>query len=472
MGDLAHEYDEHLTIHEAATVSVAGPMRADGLVPIHVIRPGLGRGKGRHLYEAKMLEEAAPNFRNWKMFMDHQAPEAKRAAGGLPRSIRDLGGIIKESWWDGTVPPDPERGHGQGAVVALCRPTPLVKQLIETDPALVEASISATATAVRPVQHGGQTAWLVEGLQPTGSVDWVSMAGAGGKVVQLAEALQESLTDEEEQREVMESMTDVELLAAIRARPDVYQHVLSEAGKPVVPPKPGETLNESTTTEEEIVNGVEALTEALATDEGKKLVTDLLESVVDDRVDARFKEVAAPKLAELVEAAMEEEREVITAEAEARAGRKLAIRDMRDAAHAQITEAKLPETFKVELRARYDLVEGAPTAALDVTDEKDDAGKVVKKADDVLKEAVAADIATKRQQAADIAPTTVRGQGPTSATESEETTEPELDEDGKPKAKKKVEEARGTGSAHSDYLFESAGVDLNEGLYEGIFPTV
>jgi hypothetical protein len=496
VSSLAHEYAEHLEIHEAASINVAGPIRADGLVPIHVIRPGIGRGKGRHVYEAKMLEEHAGIFRNWKMFVDHQAPEAKRAAGGLPRSIRDLGGIIKESWWDGTVPADEAKGHGQGAVVALCRPTPLVKQLIETDPALVEASISATATAVRPVTKGGQTAWLVEGLNPSGSVDWVSMAGAGGKVVQLAEALQESLTADDEAKEVMESMTDDEVIEHLReTRPDLYQQVIAEAKKakpkdesedePSDEEELGDTetddadeiarrkaakaktkLNESTTTEEEEVKiDIESLREALATDEGKQLV----EGLVEPLVDARFQKVAAPKLAELVEAAMEEEREVITAEAEARADRKLHIRDMKDAAHGQINESRLPETFKAELRARYDLVEGEPTAALDVADEKDEAGKVVKKADDILKEAVAADIKTKSDQHAEIAPTRVRGQGPSAAATVEETGD-EPDEPKKKDEKETITEAKTTGSGHFDHVLQEAGVQVDEHLYDGILP--
>jgi hypothetical protein len=60
-----------------------------GRVPLHIIRPGIGKGRGRHLYEARMLEEAAPTFAGWKQFLNHLSPEAKKAAAGLPRDIRD-----------------------------------------------------------------------------------------------------------------------------------------------------------------------------------------------------------------------------------------------------------------------------------------------------------------------------------------------------------------------------------------------
>ncbi len=229
-----------LEIHEAATT---GAIREDGLVPIYIIRPGVGRGKGRHLYTAQMLQEAVSQgrFKGWKMFMDHQSPEAKRKAGGLPRPINELGGIVKEAWWDPSVPPDPKKGHGQGAVVGLARPTPLVRSLIETDPSLVECSISATATSVRPMQHQGQQVWLVEGINPSGSVDWVSAAGAGGKVVSLMEALEESWTADQEAIELYESLSDEELLVHVRQhRPDLLEGLLQEAKE-----KPGDAADDT-----------------------------------------------------------------------------------------------------------------------------------------------------------------------------------------------------------------------------------
>jgi hypothetical protein len=460
MSTLAREYTEHCEIAESAVVGSAGPIRADGLVPIYVIRPGLGRGKGRHVYEARMLEENAHVFKGWKMFVDHQSSEAKKAAGGLPRSIRDLGGIIKESWWDPAVPADPEKGHGPGAVVGLARPTPLIRQLIETDPALVEASVSATATGVRPVQHGGQTAWLVEGFERRGSVDWVSLAGAGGRVAALAEALEESLTEEDMEMELLESMSDAELMEHLRkTRPDLARELAeSDAGDgDKGEKKPANKTVEETEEVEDVKTSLEVLTEALETDEGRQLV----EGLVAGEVDKVFKQVAAPKLAELVEAALEEERDLIVAEADARANRRVELRDLKDAAHALIEAARLPETFKRELKARYDLTEGEggekkPTPGLDVTDERDEKGA----------EAVEADVKAKQLQHSEIAPTTVRGQGRTA-------TEP-TDDEGKGKADKDKEKeseegaVTSTGSADTDHLFKKAGVEIDESLYDGI----
>ena len=184
---------------QEAIASRPSAMQADDTVLIHVIRPTVGQGLGRHLYTAEMLRENAHVFEGWKMYIDHQSPEAKKAAGGLPRSIHDLGGRIIESWWDDSVPA--EGRFGQGAVVALGHPTDgpalgQVKKLIEEDPELLEASIRAKATDVHEAVENGEQVWVVEGISaaPPGSVDWVTEGGAGGRVANLIEGL---MADEE-----------------------------------------------------------------------------------------------------------------------------------------------------------------------------------------------------------------------------------------------------------------------------------
>jgi hypothetical protein len=114
----------------------------------------------------------------------------------------------------------------------------------------------------------------------------------------------------------------------------------------------------------------------------------------------------------LVEAAVADERELIRAEARADADRQLTLRDMRDAAHKQITEAKLPEAFASKALALFEITDNGPTGALDVVDDVDDDGQVTKKAEVKLTEAVAAVIEEERALVASVSPTKVRGQGP------------------------------------------------------------
>jgi hypothetical protein len=464
----------------AASAAAGSPVRADGLVPLYIIRPGIGRGRGKHLYEAEMLERevAEGRFKGWKMYVDHQAPEAKKASGGLPRSIRDLGGFIKEAWWDPAVPPDPERGWGRGAVVGLAKPTRLMRDLIEDIPEAIGASISASATSVRPVQRGGDTVWLVEGIKPKGSVDFVTEAGAGGRVVSIMESLDEHELALEEGELLLEGGVGDDRLAdwLMEHRPDVIGRLLEAGGdgddelekvtKQLLPKFKGNrklaqmaakrklaARSQEARQEGEDVDPIEALREALETPEGRQ--------IMEGAVGEAFATIVAPRLSELVEAALEDERELIQAEADATAARQLQVRDLKDVAHGLIRESKLPDSFQSELLERYDVVGGRPTPELDVIEDVDDEGEVTKTAEDKLRETVEADISRKREQYASARPTQVRGQGEAKSAKPAAKAEGEEGE---------VKEAKvkSTGSARTDALLQEAGIEADDDLYAGI----
>ena len=120
------------------------------------------------------------------------------------------------SWSRGgipTVPADPKRGFDQGAVRGRVKPVPYVRELIEHDPELLEASINADATGVRPIRKDGQTVWLVEGIKrtPKGTVDWVTDGGAGGRVAQMLEAHRD-----DQEAALLEHMSDDEVQAYLK----------------------------------------------------------------------------------------------------------------------------------------------------------------------------------------------------------------------------------------------------------------
>ena len=415
--------DQGLSLEEA---TAAEERERSKLLPLHILRPCLGKGRGRHLYEAKMLQENAQKFSGWRQYIDHLSPEARKAAKGLPRSIRDLGGRIVESYWDGDVPPDEKKGFGQGAVVGWSLPTPFMRELAENDPELVEASISANATGVQPIMRDGRRAWLVEGIEDRGSVDWVTEAGAGGRVVALMEAAYE-----EDGMELLESMTDEEFIAYVE---EVRPHLLTEQSdgdgdgdgdedgdeeldamvaklmkkNPKLSRAQAETMAkqalkqqsvaEARDTEETDMGAItpEALQEALQSEDFRSV----LDPIVEERVKA------------LVESAVADERELIRAEARADADRQLELRDMRDTAHLRITEAKLPGAFASRAKAQFEITQSGPTPGLDVVDDVDDDGKVTKKATEKLQESVDGAIADQRELLAAANPTAVRGQGP------------------------------------------------------------
>jgi len=382
------------------------------LLPLHILRPCVGKGRGRHVYEAQMLQENAGKFSGWRQYIDHLSPEARKAAKGLPRSIRDLGGRIVESYWDGDVPADPSKGFGQGAVVGWSLPTPFIKELAENDPELVEASISANATGVQPVMRDGRRAWLVEGIEDHGSVDWVTEAGAGGRVVALMEAAYQ-----EDGMGLLESMTDDEFVKYVQeARP----HLLAEQDD-----GGGDGDGDGNGNGDD--GGDDDDLQAMIARLKKKGLSDKQAQAFAEQAVKRMSQEALladsdfqESLRKLVQEAVADERELIRAEARADADRQLDLRDMRDTAHRQIAEARLPDAFAEQARSMFALNEDGPTAALDVVDEVDDEGKVTRTAEDKLQEAVTAVIASQRELLASANPTRVRGQGPGAAAKRSE----------------------------------------------------
>lgn len=372
-----------------------GVFDARGRVPLHIIRPGVGRGRGRHNYRPDMLQEHGTIFPGWPMYQDHLSPAAKKAAGGQPRSIRDKGGIIKESWWDPSVPEDKDRKFGAGAVIGMVRPVKAIRDLIDDDPSMVEASISAEATAVEATVVEGERVLDVKGIKalreggrPGGSVDWVSEAGAGGAVAQIIEHAYDDPADLE--RDLLEGLTDDDFRAHLtEARP----HLLQTAE----PPPPQEV---------EVPITREELREALA-DLAKDEPATLVEALTGEEGGG------ADALRSIVEEAVEGERRVIRAQARADAMREVALARLDVLAERVITECNVPPIMKAKLRERFRLQEsGDPTPDLDIRDDIDaDSGDVTKTAAAKLREAIEEEAKSQRAMLAEAYPTTVTGQG-------------------------------------------------------------
>jgi hypothetical protein len=362
------------------TESVAlseGALGPDNTVTLQVLRPCVGKGKGRHLYEADMLAKNAHKFQGWRMYVDHLSEDARRKLGGLPRSMRDYGGRVIESWWDPNVPADAAKGLGQGSVMATVRPSFQVRPFIDDDPEAVEASINARATGVRPVKKGNEQVWAVEGIEDGGSIDWVTEAGAGGRVVSLLESAYH-----DGEMDLLESMTDEEFAEYVRGRRPGLIEALSENGENV---SDKDKTGQGSAPEPSAP--VEVLREALSSYEGREM------------------------LRSLMEADMREESDLIRAQATQDARREVELERMKAEARETIREAKLPEAFEKDLLERYDIVDNVPTAALDVVDEADGDGNVVKRASVRVRESVTKDVKRQRELIEAIDPTRVTGQG-------------------------------------------------------------
>lgn len=454
---------EDFKLSESAVVMEA--VQDDGTVLMHLIRPCVGRGRGRHLYKAEMLEANQHVFTGWRMFLNHLSDQARRALGGLPRDVRDVGGIVEESWWDPDVPA--EGRFGKGAVVGRVKPVPLVQELLRVDQRLVEASINATATSCKPGKIGSEKVWIVEGIEEKGSVDWVTEAGAGGRVAsimealiedgsaatgaldtldngtilawvqehrpELAEALRgkkkpaEGSPDEEAGESDEEELAEMakDLLKSGKAKTQAQANALAKQA--LAAKKNGKSVSESDEGDDVPEITPEALTEALSSDEGKAALTEIIAPAVIDAVKSLD---LGREVVDVVEAKLEQDREVFRAEADARADRRNALRDMRDLAHRKIEESKLHPSLREQVKARFDLIEGTPTSALDLVDDEDETGKVVKSAASKLDEAVAEEIAAGLKLMAELNPTRIRAQGATKSIVEGEQGKKEGGEDG------------------------------------------
>ena len=456
---------------------LAEAVRSGRALVVDLIRPCVGRGRGKHLYKAEMLEANADKFGGWKMYLNHLSDAARRALGGLPRDVRDLGGVVQESWWNGEVPAAGR--FGKGAVQGVVSPVPLIRELVSVDPRLVESSINATATGCKPGRVGGEKVWIVEGIEDKGSVDWVTEAGAGGRISSIMEAM---IEDGSAVTGVLDTLDSGTILAWIEShRPDLAEAMGPKFGSPAWEAKygkgkkkkasgdaddnepegddsdaediaemakkllssgaaksqaqavamaknavakkksggnsGGKGVSESASEGDEVAEITsEALADALASEEGQVALATAVAPAVVEAV--RSLDLGS-EVVSLVEAKLGEDREVITATAEARADRRNELRDLRDHAHRTINESRLTPTLKEKAREKFDIAEGVPASGLDLVDDEDENGEVVKSAKAKLDEAVAVEIQDGQRIMAEVNPTRVRGQGPTSGTLAE-----------------------------------------------------
>lgn len=164
---------------------VEGSQQADasgkgGMVTITLIREGFGNKRDNHYYPAELLEAAAQSFEGAQMYSDHLDEAMKKKLKGLPRPIKDLMGRIRETWVDKEDGLTVIRGKASISQKWLW-------DMVEHDPDLLGVSINARGSSSEGRKEG-RVAKIVEAINDVGSVDWVSKAGAGGKVFALMEA--------------------------------------------------------------------------------------------------------------------------------------------------------------------------------------------------------------------------------------------------------------------------------------------
>ncbi len=179
-------------------------IRADGTIPLKVISPGWGASG---YYSAAVLErDAAKAFpAGTKMYLDH--PTAAEEAARPERSVRDLAAeFTGPARWSANGP----AGPGLYADAKVIGP---FKEMISDLAPHIGVSIRALGKA-RQGEAEGRSGRLVEQLITGLSVDFVTQAGAGGKVLQLMESARARADDvtanQEKESADMEKLEEVQ----------------------------------------------------------------------------------------------------------------------------------------------------------------------------------------------------------------------------------------------------------------------
>jgi hypothetical protein len=178
-GALRREVPKPSELHSDLIPLIEKSVREDGTVPIKIIAPGQG---GTAYYPAEILERDGPKVftKGTHMYLDH--PTMTEENERPERSVRDLVGALATDARYMAEGPDGPGLYGDAAVIA-----PFRDALDELAPH-IGVSIRALGSAPEG-QVEGHTGPVLERFDSAISVDFVTAAGAGGKVLELMESV-------------------------------------------------------------------------------------------------------------------------------------------------------------------------------------------------------------------------------------------------------------------------------------------
>lgn len=204
-------------------------------IEVIIIEAGTNQLKKRH-YPLSTIREAAPIFTGMKMYVNHQT--AKEENERPERDLRDWVSTIQES-----------KLVGQAAVGRVYIHDPWLRERM-SDP-VFSKNVGLSINTGGKIAYGkinGEEMQIVEKINPTrsngsGSVDWVTEAGARGRVIR---PIKESAAHNEEIN--MKQVGEMTLEEFKAAFPAVYKNIQESAGQK----NPDEKLAEANRVIEEL----------------------------------------------------------------------------------------------------------------------------------------------------------------------------------------------------------------------------
>lgn len=183
-------------------------VRADSTIPIKIIEPCWGTSG---YYSKEVLQKCAEQYKaGTQMFWDHPTPTEESEKP--ERSLKDLASVlISEGRWQD----DGIAGPGVYSDAKVFEP---FKSRLEE----IAEHIGLSHVAAGKARYGeaeGKKGMIVESIDKVLSVDYVTMSGAGGKVVQLFESVKGK-------KDMLLSEVDLTMLK--KERPDLVETLRSE----------------------------------------------------------------------------------------------------------------------------------------------------------------------------------------------------------------------------------------------------
>jgi hypothetical protein len=166
-------------LQETAAISEksAAAAKSTGRMLVEFITPGWGSSG---YYSPQVLEQAAKDVvipKGTHMYADH--PTQEEDASRPVRSVKDLMAVVNED----------ARVSESGSLVGEVQVVPAWKDLVETVREHIGVSIRGSATDIVEGEAEGRKGGIIEGLvAPVLSVDFVTRAGRGGKVLSVLES--------------------------------------------------------------------------------------------------------------------------------------------------------------------------------------------------------------------------------------------------------------------------------------------
>lgn len=269
---------------------------ANGTVPVKLIAPGWGTSA---FYPADVLERDGPKAfpKGTHMFLDH--PTITEGKERPERSVRDLvGALTGDARWMAEGPDGPGL-YGDAEVIAPFRDA--------LDDLAPHIGVSIRAMGEAPEgEREGRKGPVLERFDSGISVDFVTAAGAGGKVLELMESARARILDHKKgdpdmsEQELKEAR---EALATAEKERDTLKEAQTTQTTELARLQEGEVLREATAIVTEALGKVEnlpeltrtRLTEALSkappTKEGK-LDKDALATSIEEAAKAEVEYLA------------------------------------------------------------------------------------------------------------------------------------------------------------------------------------